>query len=967
MPRLPRLCRWLTAAVLVGTLVGSGLTQPDGTADDPVHSRLHALHLLVGQSVAEAAVVSLVGDPTTEASVDTDSAGAAEAFLYTASTTGTVTSLSLYIDLSSAATKVVSGLYSNTAGNPGSLLTQGTVTSPTKGAWNTVVVPPVGITAGSAYWIAVLSPLGSGTIAFRDRASGGGSQSSSQNSLTALPATWSPGTKWSTSSMSAYASGDAISVTVTPTQTSTPAPSATPLPNADSVGQWGGVMNWPLVAVHSNLLPNGKVLVWQDGVAARIWDPATAGFMSVPNTLTNLLCAGVTMLPDGRVASIGGGGLQVHGTNDLNIFDWRTNQWSTGAPTAFSTWYATGTTLPDGRVLRTAGVGGCNNCAPESPEIYNPVTNAWSTLSGANTLLPMYPFMFVNTDGRLVLAGGSEVPAATRVLDLSTQSWSTVDVRVLDGGSAVMYSPGKILKAGSASDSGFSGASARTAYTLDMLQGSPAWVATGSMGFPRSFLNLTTLPDGTVLATGGETTKDGTNRANAVKAAEIWNPSTGAWTTAAAMQTARLYHSFALLLPDGRVLVGGSGADPGVPDEFSAELYSPPYLFKGPRPIISSSPPSLQYGTTFTVETADASSISSAALVRTGAVTHSFDENARFVPLTFQPGPGSLSLQAPANANLAPPGYYMLFLVNSAGVPSVAPFVQVSDSPTGPTPTSTPTPTSSPTPTSTPTPVSDASTDTPTPTSTATPSSTPTASPTPSSTPTDTPTPSSTATPSSTPTASPTPSSTATPSSTPTASPTRTPTATSTSTRTSTATSTPTRTPTSTSTPSGSATPTSTRTPTPVILLGDSVVEAGRDSDGAGTAEAFQYTGQATGTARNLVVYIDSTNAASNIIVGLYTNAVNNTPGTLVVQASLANPKAAAWNTVAIPPTAITSGTKYWIAILAPSGSGTVRFRDKTTGNLSQGSAQINLAALPGLWSSGTSWSSSLMSAYLTL
>jgi hypothetical protein len=145
------------------------------------------------------------------------------------------------------------------------------------------------------------------------------------------------------------------------------------------------------------------------------------------------------------------------------------------------------------------------------------------------------------------------------------------------------------------------------------------------------------------------------------------------------------------------------------------------------------------------------------------------------------------------------------------------------------------------------------------------------------------------------------------------------------------------------------------------------VVEAGRDSDGAGTAEAFQYTGQATGTARNLVVYIDSTNAASNIIVGLYTNAVNNTPGTLVVQASLANPKAAAWNTVAIPPTAITSGTKYWIAILAPSGSGTVRFRDKTTGNLSQGSAQINLAALPGLWSSGTSWSSSLMSAYLTL
>ena len=120
------------------------------------------------------------------------------------------------------------------------------------------------------------------------------------------------------------------------------------------------------------------------------------------------------------------------------------------------------------------------------------------------------------------------------------------------------------------------------------------------------------------------------------------------------------------------------GADFGnVPDEKNAEFYSPPYLFKGARPTITQAPSQLQYGANFFVGTPDAANITKAVLIRTGAVTHFFDQNERYIPLAFQQTTGGLTVTAPANAYLAPPGYYMLFLVNSNGVPAIAPFVQL--------------------------------------------------------------------------------------------------------------------------------------------------------------------------------------------------------------------------------------------------------------------------------------------------
>ena len=198
------------------------------------------------------------------------------------------------------------------------------------------------------------------------------------------------------------------------------------------------------------------------------------------------------------------------------------------------------------------------------------------------------------------------------------------------------------------------------------------------MSKARRQLNATVLPDGTVLVTGGSSADGNDNAAGAVFTAELWNPATEQFTTLASMSEYRGYHSAAVLLPDGRVLSSGGN------DHQSGQVFSPPYLFKGARPGITSAPLTVRYGDTFFVETPDATSISKVTWLRSGAATHSFDQNQRINFLGFtpsvSPGATGLNVTAPSNPNHCPPGYYELFILNGNGVPSVARWIQITAS-----------------------------------------------------------------------------------------------------------------------------------------------------------------------------------------------------------------------------------------------------------------------------------------------
>jgi len=484
---------------------------------------------------------------------------------------------------------------------------------------------------------------------------------------------------------------------------STAAVSAAP----EDVGEWSAPVAWPLVAVHMSLEPTGEVFAL-DGFSAgtnseRLWDPESGAFIPVPYG-RNLFCAGHIQLADGRTLLVGGHVNANEGLADTTIFNPQTRTYFRGPDMSVGRWYPTATQLPDGRVLTFAGDNIQVNQPGDPPfkessvnslpSIYNPTTNAWTDLGSARLTSPLYPYMFVLSDGRVFDAGPDKI---TRILNPATATWSVVGTSPIDGMSAVMYRPNKVMKSGSWADPGFRGtdtynAHARTAV-IDMSAGTPAWRETAAMNRARAYHNLTLLPDGTVLASGGGSTSDGVEIANSVLPAEIWNPDTETWTEVDSLQNGRLYHSTALLLPDGRVLMAGGGQLPSVPtivNQRNAETYSPPYLFKGPRPTITSAPSAAAYGASFDVTTPNAASIANVSLIRLPSVTHAIDMNQRFQFLNFTTGAGKITVTAPANANLAPPGDYMLFVIDSNGVPSVASMVRISTAgdmtaPTAPT------------------------------------------------------------------------------------------------------------------------------------------------------------------------------------------------------------------------------------------------------------------------------------------
>jgi len=459
--------------------------------------------------------------------------------------------------------------------------------------------------------------------------------------------------------------------------------------NPAQFGMWSGTVplqsspSQDFVSVHAALLPGGKILMSDGqtlGAVAIVWDPATNNIDSVPAPV-NIFCNGLVQTADGKILVVGGHAAGHVGLPAANLFDPSNESWTQLSDMNYQRWYPSATTLSDGTTIVTSGEMNGDEDDATIQEIYNPSTNSWSQLSSAPWFFPYFPNVFLLPDGRVAVPADGEAPIQSEVLNLNALAWTAVGGEVVDGGSTAMYLPGKFLKLGTSVDPDTPvRPSVSTAYVLDMTQPSPVWRQVASMAFPRTYQFATMLPDGNVLVTGGGITTDAVGLGDAVLPAELWSPNGETWTTLGSMNAPRLYHSIALLLPDGRVLISGGGRFNTVnepTDQPTAEFFAPPYLFKGPRPAITSAPPQITYNQIFYVQTPAAATIAKVSLIRFGTATHATNMSQQFVPLSFSPGPGYLTVTGPVNGNLAPPGNYMLFLVDANGVPSVAAVAQV--------------------------------------------------------------------------------------------------------------------------------------------------------------------------------------------------------------------------------------------------------------------------------------------------
>src|SRR6266480_4094907 len=430
--------------------------------------------------------------------------------------------------------------------------------------------------------------------------------------------------------------------------------------DSSTVGQWSSVMTWPYEAIHAHMLPTGKVLFWTRGNHSQLWDPATNAVTAATQSGSNIFCGGHAFLSDGCLLESGGHIQSYVGLSCAYTYSPSTNTWSRLPDMNNGRWYPTNTTLPNGDMLVIAGeIDPTQGMNPE-PQVWQTATASWRNLSTADLVLPFYPFMFVAPNGKVFCAGPTQ---ASRYLDTSgTGAWSSVASNhygTRHWGSCVMYDDGKVLVMGG-SLCGFYATNCTTfptttAEIIDLNSSTPAWTYTGAMVTGgRKLHNATLLPDGKVLVTGGSRGSEDPNTqpSNPAYESEMWDPATGSWTTMASLTKIRSYPSIALLLPDGRVLSAGG--------EFggsSAEIYSPPYLFHGSRPTITSAPTSVAYGQSFFVGTPNATSISKVTLIALSSVTHGFNMGQRINRPAFSQASDGLNITAPSNPNNIPPGY----------------------------------------------------------------------------------------------------------------------------------------------------------------------------------------------------------------------------------------------------------------------------------------------------------------------
>ncbi len=471
-----------------------------------------------------------------------------------------------------------------------------------------------------------------------------------------------------------------------------PAPASA---QANVTGQWQVLpYNMLINPIHVAMLPTGRILV----VSGTENDPTNtiskaavldlnAGTVDVQVIPWDLFCNAMSHLPDGRLL-ITGGNKQYNpfrGIRTTTIFDPATEKFIQVQDMAEGRWYPSNTLLADGRTITFSGwlefSGGTNTAV----EFYS-VPGGWGSEFFAPFFPALYPWMHLLPNGKVFVSGAKRT---SELFDPATQTWTPMATfnypndRTYGGSVLLPLSP-KNNYAPRIMIFGGDNPSTATAELIDLSQPSPTWQNLPSMVGPRLQQTSTILPNGKVFVAGGS--QQDLVASTATLAAEMFDPTSLTWSPAGSAAMPRLYHSVALLLPDGRVWMAGSNPSQGT-WEPRMEIWSPPYLFNSdgslaPRPSLTGAPAKVGYNAPFSVQTPDAASISSVVLMHLGSFTHAFDFDQRLVEMSFTKGSGTLTVTSPPNGNIAPPGPYMLFILNASGVPSVAKMITLATNPT---------------------------------------------------------------------------------------------------------------------------------------------------------------------------------------------------------------------------------------------------------------------------------------------
>ena len=477
-------------------------------------------------------------------------------------------------------------------------------------------------------------------------------------------------------------------------------------------------------AIHVSTLADGRVFCFGFGdggmdpdPGAFVIDPAT-GTTASPATKHHLFCSGHALLPDGRLVIMGGCCDEV---SAVRIFDPATITLEHHDDMPHGRWYPTATILSDGRAAVISGSQKSGPLSTKNPvngtvQVFDVAQPAGHRLSAEEPApspfsphfpaghqeIDLYPWNFVLPDGRVLVHSRNSTrfwhPGTPGHWDPTVLKAQRNESRTYPGqGTGVLLPllPGdgyrvRMMTIGGGGvdrEAYYQGGhdddpATDTAEILDLGAAHPAWQYVAPMHHPRVLCDGVLLPDGKVLVVGGSSTGRSDVAADPVLPTELYDPSAGTWTELAPINCPHLYHSTALLLPDGRVMRGGKDGqfqrNPFKYFEHRLELFSPPYLFAGPRPQISSAPAGGGYGQDITIGCPAPADIAGVALIRAGAVTHGFHMDQRYVGLEITGTAASeLTVRLPPDGHVAPPGAYMLFLLDGAGLPSVASMLTV--------------------------------------------------------------------------------------------------------------------------------------------------------------------------------------------------------------------------------------------------------------------------------------------------